>query len=386
MSTLLKRGGLAFRGILSRMNTLKSWVDFQRFMIFLLDQLVERTTEGFTTSGLAQDASAYDGGTVFLSSHRSTSLDPAMANYLLWKRYGRSAYNAAGDNIFGTPWLGHLIRLNKGFIVKRNVEDPDEKIREAERLSEYINELLAKDSWVWIAHRNGRAKDGRDKTDSAVLAMLKLSQPELNWAEFSQNRKLVPLAMSWEIIPLDDHMAMELNGITAHDGKQRDMMNVVSEIRMEKKRLHLHFGQPVQAEKRSTLVKGIDRQIHLNTRLWEANWLAYSKVAEDEESEPVFAAIKDRIDLSGGLWLEERIKNICNEIGEKLSSGELRANEEGISHDGLVSRIEKSLWEMYAGPVRSALESASLEEVLEAQDGLSQDLQGQSMMTDGLLS
>src|SRR5690554_3962944 len=52
MSTLLKRGGLAFRGILSRMNTLKSWVDFQRFMIFLLDQLVERTTEGFTTSGL----------------------------------------------------------------------------------------------------------------------------------------------------------------------------------------------------------------------------------------------------------------------------------------------------------------------------------------------
>src|SRR5690606_32150921 len=165
------------------------------------------------------------------------------------------------------------------------------------------------------------AKDGRDSTDSAVLAMLKMANPESSWADYSQATNLVPLAMSWEVIPLDDHMAMELNGLTAHKGNHRDMMNILTEIRMNKKRVHLHFGNPLRAEKRSGLVKGLDSQIHLGTRLWEANWLAYRNLLDPKDAADLEASLVGRVELDSAAWLEDRIEKIVVEISEKLASG-----------------------------------------------------------------
>ncbi|NCN05423.1 MAG: hypothetical protein GW949_07315 [Spirochaetales bacterium] len=359
---LVLKSAIAYHAALGKLRGLRSWLDFQRFMVYLIDMVLENTTQGLTFGGLDKVTGADpEKGVCFLSSHRSTFLDPALANYVLFKNLGETAHNAAGDNIFRTSWLGHLIRLNKGFMVKREVEDMDEKLLEAHKLSTYIHRLLQKKEWVWIAHRNGRAKDGRDMTDSAVLSMLKMAHGEADWAEFSSAAPLLPISMSWELVPLDDLMAQELNGITQHTGKHRDMMNIMTEIRIAKKRIHLQFGSPVFADKRATLVKNFDREIHLNTRLWEANWVAYlSRLSEVDSvaAATLSSALVDQVDLTKGQWVLARATEQETEVLENLRSGSLKApDSDEAEYPAVAAKVRRTLIDMYAAPVELALKA-----------------------------
>lgn len=295
-----------------RFSGLRSAVDFRRLMISLVRTLLEKTSRGFTTSGLDQpQLTRPDRGVCFLSNHRSTSLDPILVNYALSTHLSRTAYNAAGDNIFRTPWLGHLIRLNRGFVVKREVEGIDEKLAEAQKLSAYINGLLDQKEWVWIAHRNGRSKDGSDRTDSAVLAMLKKSRGEPTWEEWSTRAALMPVCMSYELIPLDLHMAVELTGGAWHTGQHRDMKNIYSEIMSEKGRMHLAFCPPVSGATRTALVEQIDRGIHGAARLFESNLLAYVELGLASLEEET--RLRQDVDLEKGRWVLDRKKDLPEE-------------------------------------------------------------------------
>jgi len=384
------KGFAAYHGALLKLRSFRSWTDFQHFMVYLVQQVLDRTTHGFTFGGIEQiTAEMKSRGICFLSSHRSTFLDPALANYTLFKTFGKTAHNAAGDNIFKTTWLGHLIRLNKGFIVKREVEDMDEKLLEAQKLSGYIKEITDKKKWVWIAHRNGRAKDGRDTTDSAVLSMLKMSHETENWEEFAQATAYLPIAMSWEHIPLDDLMAQELNGITLHSGTHRDMMNIITEIRIPKRRIHLQFCKPAQGIKRTELVKSIDHEIQSNIKLWESNWVAYLQKIEQEQPDRVReikAQLAETMNLSQGSWVLDRVgeqrelitqgildgtfdcpQSFCqdNEVEDLLDSQPLKEHQAYI----LGEQVSATLLNMYAAPVELALQAQDhdLAKVLELQ-------------------
>jgi hypothetical protein len=240
-------------------------------MIQLVDFMVQKTTKGITFSGTDELQINKKQGSIFISNHRSTSLDPIFFNYMLHKETGETAYNAAGDNLLNTSWLGHLIRLNRGFIVKRNVEDMDDKLIEAHKLSQYIRSLVEKGKNVWIAQRNGRAKDGNDQTDSAVLAMLKLSHQEKSWEELSHAIPIIPISMSYEQIPLDTLIARDYLGMIDKSDNQRDSRQVFSEIGEQKRRVHIHVSPRVLGSKRGDLVKSLDSNIIRGTRIWQSN-------------------------------------------------------------------------------------------------------------------
>lgn len=237
----------------------------------MIDLLVRKTVEGISFSGTGELKKSSESGSIFISNHRSTSLDPILFNYMLHRETGDTAYNAAGDNLLNTSWLGHLIRLNRGFIVKRNVEDMDQKLHEAEKLSYYIRSLVQKGKNVWIAQRNGRAKDGDDRTDSAVLAMLKLSHKEKNWEEFSREVPLVPVSMSYEEIPLDTFIIRDHLGMADKKDAQRDSGQILQEIGEKKRKIHIHVSPRVIGVKRAELVSKLDESIIGGTKIWESN-------------------------------------------------------------------------------------------------------------------
>jgi hypothetical protein len=379
------KGFAAYHAALLKLKSFRSWSDFQNFMVYMVQQVLDRTTQGFSFGGLDYITKEINHrGICFLSSHRSTFLDPALANYTLYKTFGKTAHNAAGDNIFKTTWLGHLIRLNKGFMVKREVEDMDEKLLEAQKLSGYIKDITEKQKWVWIAHRNGRAKDGKDMTDSAVLSMLKMAHEDRNWEEFSQETAYMPIAMSWEHIPLDDLMAQELNGITLHSGTHRDMMNIITEIRIPKRRIHLQFCEPAHGVKRTELVKSLDHQIHSNTKLWESNWVAYLELlrAQDpQQAQKIHNQVSTQVDLSQGQWVLKRAAEQGTIVSQGIEDGTLDCPQNFCEDQDLVHkssqwkanqmghRVSQSLLAMYAAPVELALKAQSedLIEVLQTQ-------------------
>ncbi len=268
---LINHLGKGHQKIKDQFLELKSIEQFRTAIAYLVETVVYKTTKEISFSGTEELEANKNRGSIFISNHRSTSLDPILFNYMLHEKTGNTAYNAAGDNLQNTSWLGHLIRLNKGFIVKRMVEDIDEKLHEAKKLSFYIRSLLEKGKNVWIAQRNGRAKDGNDRTDSAVLAMLKLSHKEKSWEDFSNEVPIIPISMSYEEVPLDTLIVKDHLGMIDKSDIQRDSSQIFSEIGEQKRRIHIHVSPRITGLKRGDLVKKLDSGIIGGTRIWQSN-------------------------------------------------------------------------------------------------------------------
>ncbi len=310
---------------------------FQGIMFALLNDNITKTTRSLSYSGI--ENLPEDSSFLFVSNHRSTSLDASYLNYILHFANRVTVYSGAGDNIFETDWLGHLIRLNKGFIIKRDVPDIDDKIIEAERLSRYIYSLLKSGRSVWISQQPGRAKNGMDKTDSVIITMLnKYQSGDKNYSEWLEEITLIPLCISWESIPCGLQMAKELNN-AAEKSPFSDMRNILEEINSYKGNVHYHFCKRVQGKSRSEIVRLIDEQIINNYQLWDTNWLAFLKTTDVSGSD------KKMI-----------LKSIDEERTEKIFSEVLPFS----------AAVQKSYYEMYAHPVKSALQSVnSLGDLLE---------------------
>ena len=312
--------------VINRFKQVKSVDDFQLIMHDVIEYNVKTTTDGLTYSGI--ENLPENKGSLFVSNHRSTSLDAAYINEILFRAGRETVYNGAGDNIFETKWLGYMIRLNKGFIIKRDVEDIDEKITEATRLSGYINSLLIQGRSVWIAQRPGRAKDGIDATDSVIIAMLFKSLEDKSYGEWLSSINLNPVAISWEIVPCDLTLARELAGETDAGGQFRDLKNILFEIGENKGRVHFSFCKSVHGERRGEIVKAIDAEIQQSYKLWGSNWLAWLETEEVSDADR--ETILKNIDVPRAEKILGRAKDLSPEAGRKL-------------------------YEMYANPVKSSL-------------------------------
>ncbi len=309
--------------------------DFQKIMFKLLDTNIELTTDGLSFS---MDENLNDKNKIlFISNHRSTSLDSAYLNYILRFLNLETVYSGAGDNIFETKWLGHLIRLNKGFIIKRNVEDIDDKIAQAKLLSGYINYLLEQNKTVWITQKPGRSKDGIDKTDSVIITMLNKYNENLKYSDWLKKITLLPICVSWEIIPCADFMVKETIGNSIQEPFV-DRNNILHEIGSFKGRVHYHFGKRIFGEKRKEIVNNIDEQILSNYILWDTNLYAF--LENENLSKKDKNLITANIDINRAKSIFEKTK--------------LTTNKE-----------KRLLLDMYANPVREALKlSSSLENVI----------------------
>ena len=246
-----------------------------------VDRTIERATDGVTYSGVErlQQGSAY----LLLANHRDIVMDPAFVNYAIYHAGIPTPRIAIGDNLLQKPFVGDLMRLNKSFIVHRSLSGRREKLAAFQLLSAYINHSIRHDCQsIWIAQAEGRAKDGNDRTDSAILKMFHMSRKNEPFAEVIRSLKLTPVSISYEYDPCDQAKARELF-IRASSGSYakslgEDDLSIAQGITGYKGRVHINFAEPISQDFADTkqLAAEMDRQILAGYRLFPVHYLAYA--------------------------------------------------------------------------------------------------------------
>ncbi|PUA30080.1 MAG: cytochrome C oxidase Cbb3 [Cellvibrio sp. 79] len=220
---------------------------------------------------------------LFISNHRDITMDPAFVNWVLYHNDCNTLRIAIGDNLLTKPFVSDLMRLNKSFIVNRSAKAPREKLKAAKHLSAYIHHSIVNEhSSIWIAQREGRAKDGKDKTNSAVLGMLMLNKAKgEELAGYAKKLRIVPVSISYELDPCDAAKARELYLHRTEGSYQKeeheDVRSIAMGIAGDKGNIHLAFGDVLDGDYQDTdeLVAALDHQILGNYVLHATNCFAY---------------------------------------------------------------------------------------------------------------
>ena len=200
---------LAFVGV-------KTPLDFQlRFMKPVVKYIIRKHTDGctFNDGDLKRVDPQKAGRYTFVSNHRDIVLDSAFLDVMLVANgYPTTVEIGIGDNLLIYPWIKRLVRMNKAFTVRRGLS-PKEMLRSSQLMSRYIHYAVTqKHENIWIAQREGRAKDSNDRTQDSVLKMLAMGAPEelKNPADRLRELNIVPLTISYEFDPCDYLKAQEL--------------------------------------------------------------------------------------------------------------------------------------------------------------------------------
>jgi len=221
---------------------------FQDRLSRYFEFMVNSTTDGFRYTGL--DAVRDDEPTIFISNHRDISLDSAFLNYALFLEGRRTLRIAIGDNLFSNASASDLMRLNKGFVVKRNVTGRKAMYEAMRTTSNFIRESVHMGEQVWIAQRAGRAKDGFDRTDPALLKMLALAWRDEGFQGLVKHVRLVPVSISYELDPCDLSKARELHVVDRSDApyikeEEEDLKSIITGLTGQKGRVRLTVGEPI---------------------------------------------------------------------------------------------------------------------------------------------
>ncbi|MDO9322451.1 MAG: 1-acyl-sn-glycerol-3-phosphate acyltransferase, partial [Pseudomonas sp.] len=268
-------------GLRRKCQGISTVAQFQDRIAPYVDRTIERATDGVTYSGVErlQKGSAY----LLLANHRDIVMDPAFVNYAVYHAGLPTPRIAIGDNLLQKPYVSDLMRLNKSFIVHRSIAGRREKMEAFRLLSAYINHSIRTDCRsIWIAQAEGRAKDGNDRTDSAILKMFHMSRKDQPFAEVIGGLNLTPVSISYEYDPCDQAKARELF-IRASTGSYfkapgEDDNSIALGITGYKGRVHINFAAPISAEFADTklLAAEMDRQIIAGYRLFPVHYLAYA--------------------------------------------------------------------------------------------------------------
>lgn len=256
--------------------------DFQKVVKHYMDDMVERSTAGFTATGL--DRLEAGKPYLFMSNHRDIVLDPAFVNYALYHSNHDTVRIAIGDNLLTKPFVSDLMRINKSFIVKRSAKGPRQVLAAYKLLSAYIRHSVEQEKHsIWIAQREGRAKDGIDQTEPAIIKMLAMSldkQTE-NFSDYINRLQIVPVSISYELDPCDGAKARELYETRTHGKYEKyeheDVASIATGIAGHKGKVHVAFGQPLmgQFDTAEAVAAAVDAQVIANYHLHPTNYFAY---------------------------------------------------------------------------------------------------------------
>ena len=209
-------------------------------------------------------------------------MDPAFVNWGLYTHGFDTVRIAIGDNLLRKPCATELMKLNKSFIVKRSAKGPREMMKALGELSAYIGQSVHEGHSIWIAQKEGRAKDGDDKTDPAILKMFYVDgkKQKIEFVDYMRSLNIVPVSISYELDPTDKAKARELyeksvNG-SYEKGEFEDIESIVAGIVGQKGRVHVSFGAPITEgfSDPDELAALIDKAIWSSYRLFPGNYLA----------------------------------------------------------------------------------------------------------------
>lgn len=271
----------------------KSPLDFQkRFMKPIVRHIIRKHTDGctFDDKCLPRDFSLRY---TFVSNHRDIVLDSALLDVMLVETgYPTTVEIGIGDNLLIYPWIKRLVRMNKAFTVRRGLT-PKEMLRSSQIMSRYIHYAVTqKHENIWIAQREGRAKDSDDRTQDSVLKMLAMGG-EGKPIDSLREINIVPLTISYEFDPCDYLKAQEFqqkrDNPAFKKSRQDDLDNMKTGIFGYKGRVHYHCAAPIntwidelgdlpKTEFFAALSKRIDRELHANYRLFHCNYIALDEL------------------------------------------------------------------------------------------------------------
>jgi 1-acyl-sn-glycerol-3-phosphate acyltransferase len=269
--------GRKLRAALSGIDSIDA---FQRELAKLFERMIKTTTDGFSATGIESldPACKY----LFVSNHRDIALDSSFINLALYRAGHSTTRMAFGDNLLSTGYAADVMRLNKGFVVQRGKKTGKVAFASMSLTSRYIRHSLETGNSVWIAQREGRAKDGLDLTEPALIKMLTLAfrsdVPDVG--AVVERLRVVPVAVSYEIDPCDEMKARELLAIAQHGEYQKepgeDLRNIITGVAGMKGRVHLSVGSPLAGEfaDAEAVAAEVDRQIARGYRLFPTHLYA----------------------------------------------------------------------------------------------------------------
>ncbi len=283
---------LASLAIRRQVRGVESVRGFQQRVAGYMERMIRTTTDVFETEGL--DALDPDTAYLFIGNHRDISLDPAFVNYALYLAGRDTVRIAIGDNLLKKPYVTDLMRLNKSFIVPRSARGKRAMLAAYQKLSGYIRHSITADNHsIWMAQREGRAKDGIDRTDPAIIKMMTMARRaedrQASLGEAIAELRLVPVAISYEYDPCDVQKARELYAVH-HEGayqkaQYEDIQSIVAGITGHKGRVRLSFGTPLTAafDDPDAAAAEIDRQVLAGYHLFPSHYLALEALGEAPE-------------------------------------------------------------------------------------------------------
>jgi phospholipid/glycerol acyltransferase len=317
----------------------------ERYMYPMLENLkkIKKTEITFSgTDNISQPA-------LFLSNHRDILTDSAFLQYVLVKNGLRTSEIAIGNNLMVKPWIAAAMRINKSFVVRRNITK-GEQLSAFLELSGYIAyAITCKNESIWLAHREGRAKDSDDRTQISLLKMLALSS-EGSFIENIKRLNIQPLSISYEYDACDYLKAKELQQKRDDEAFTKSSMDdvvsmqvgalgVASEIHYaftpcinskldEISALHLPRNREVEM-----VASLIDRQIHGAYKIYKSNYIAFDMLESGNSFRKFYSS-------------EEKI-NFANYIDSRISKIDL------VDVD--IEFCRRTLLEMYANPLRNKM-------------------------------
>lgn len=280
----------------------------------------------------------------FISNHRDIVLDSAILDVMLYENHFPTTCEIAiGDNLLIYPWIKKLVKLNKAFTVRRGLS-PRELLESSRLMSRYMHYAIGvKRQNIWIAQREGRAKDSNDQTQESVLKMLAMGG-DGSPTERLRELNIVPLTISYEYDPCDylkaQEFQMKRDNPAYKKSKQDDLQNMKVGILGRKGHIHYEAAPCIntwldelselpRTELFAEIARRMDKQIHAGYRLYPGNYVAADL-------------------LTGGKDYSSHYTNAQKEAFEEYLKGRIALVQVENKDEGF---LRERLLTMYANPV-----------------------------------
>ena len=321
-----------------------------------LEMLVSKTTDGLTMGGVenCEKGKSY----TFISNHRDIVLDASFLNLNMLYNGLPTTEVAIGNNLLIYDWISILVRLNKSFIVKRDLSS-HQRLEGAMQLSNYVHFALAeKNQSVWIAQREGRAKDSDDRTQESLLKMLGMGGNAESFYLRLKELNLLPLCISYEYDPNDylkaKEFLMKRRDPSFKKSQSDDLLSMSTGIMGYKGHVHFEISPCVSIKlselpentDRNTLVAfakdEIDKSIHKSYKIYPCNYVAFDMLNGTSE-------------YMGEGYSEEEKTSFVSYVEKQLDKVDLTVTDEERDY------MRNMVFTMYANPLKNKLNALNAE-------------------------
>ena len=342
--------GMPFEHIAGAMRASKSNIEFQKAIVKpFIDGLLAKLSTGITLSYENKESMQH---ALCISNHRDIILDSAFLCILFIEHVGNTVEIAIGDNLLIRPWIKKLVRVNRSFIVQRSASIR-EMLASSKRLSSYMHHTITERKQpIWLAQREGRAKDSNDITQEGLIKMLSMYSSG-NMVDALKELNIAPTSISYEYDPCDYLKAKEFQQKRDNPEHKKspmdDLINMQQGLMGYKGAIHYHVAECINDEIDQidrTLTKNeitaavariIDKHIHKNYKFWPINYYFYEQLTGDTQ----FA----------GKYTPEEAAKLDAYLADRIAKVDLPNKDEEF--------LRTKILEMYANPLKNYLKAIS---------------------------